>query len=466
MHWIALQPLPPDAADLSDELVALGWWALQFTPKVARVQDMLAIEVSASERLFGGRTQLLGRLFESKPPLALVKYRRGATSLIAIARLQAALSQGMPATAPRMAVDDLPLHTLATALPHLGTLARIGCNTWGDLRALPRGGVARRFGAELLDALDRAYGLKPELYPWLTLPEVFEAKLELQAQVDNAPALMFGAQRLLKQLQLWLQLRQEGALALELGWTMDVRRNTATHGTLVMRTAEPTQDITHLQRLLGENLAKITLPAPALYLSLRTLNTEKMAGKSASLLLEDIQKGDSLHQMLERVGARLGADNVLQLQTRADHRPERMQTWQPVFDKSKLIASNLLNPRASGTKDEKNAIKPRPSDPTTLHTTPQGNALYPTWLLVKPMALLVQHNTPFYLGPLTLLAGPQRIEAGWWGEAMGDGDCVLRDYFIARSEQAGLLWIYRERLGGGDASKALDAPWYLHGVFG
>ena len=183
----------------------------------------------------------------------------------------------------------------------------------------------RRFGEGLLDALDRAYGLKPEIYPWLTLPDVFEAQLELQAQVEAAPALLFSARRLLNQLQVWLQLRNAGVLGMELGWTMDARRNTATQGTLVIRTAEPTQDIAHLQRLISENLAKITLPAPVLYLRLRTLETEKRLGKSGSLLLEEIQKGDSLHQMLERVSALLGATNVLQLKRHADHRPEQMQ---------------------------------------------------------------------------------------------------------------------------------------------
>lgn len=452
MHWIALQPLPPDAADLSDELVALGWWALQFTPKVARVQEMLVLEVSASERLFGGRRQLLAHLFESSKPLAAVNFRRGATSLVAMARLQTALSQGLPASAPRIAVDELPLHTLAAALPYLDTLAHIGCNTWGELRALPRGGVVRRFDAKLLEALDRAYGLKPELYPWLKLPEVFEAKLELQAQVDSAPALLFGAQRLLKQLQLWLQLRQVGALAMELGWTMDARRNTATQGTLVVRTAEPTQDITHLQRLMGENLAKITLPAPVLYLTLRTLQTEKLAGKSASLLLEDVQKGDSLHQMLERVNARLGCGSVLQLKRQADHRPEQMQAWIPVFDLSKLLAASNITPTAH-----------------SLQTQPRGETssdspLYPTWLLAKPLALMVQHNIPHCMGPLTLLARQHRLETGWWGEFLGDGQCVLRDYYIARNEHTGLVWIYRDRLSG-RAGGSLNA-WYLHGVFG
>ena len=58
MHWIALRPRPepsrPELGSLSDAdgppalvdaLSALGWWALQFTPKVAQV----AIEEASEE---------------------------------------------------------------------------------------------------------------------------------------------------------------------------------------------------------------------------------------------------------------------------------------------------------------------------------------------------------------------------------------------------------------------------------
>jgi protein ImuB len=78
MHWIALQPLPdpsrpaggttpdPDGPPaLADAITALGWWALNFTPKVARLEDTVVLEVSASERLWGGRQQLLCQMFES-----------------------------------------------------------------------------------------------------------------------------------------------------------------------------------------------------------------------------------------------------------------------------------------------------------------------------------------------------------------------------------------------------------------
>ena len=467
MHWIALQP-QPDAADLSlpDAQAALGWWALQFTPKVASLGHALVMEVSASERLWGGRQALVQHIFKENKPVAGVLHAQGATSLVAFARLQ---GPELAHTAP----DDLPLSALAAAAPHLATLARLGCTRWGQLRALPRGGVARRWGAPLLQALDQAYGHQPEVYPWLVLPEVFEAQLELIAQVETAPALLFGARRLLQQLRVWLQLRQSGVLALSLRWTLDARRHTATEGELVLRTAEPMLDMGHLERLLSEHLARVTLPAPALYLHLRTLETKKLGGTSASLLPDDLRPGDKLVHLLERLSARLGPHQVLQWQACADHRPEQMQTWLPVMNDSKLIAAHAINTPARSQKILKIPQHPNkatgslpvvdvaasPSSPASAASSSQ--ALWPTWLLVPPLKLVVQHQQPHYQGPLTLLSGPQRMETGWWGAQ----DFALRDYFVARSAQSAWLWIYRERLGGAPDAQEAGADWYLQGVF-
>jgi len=458
MHWIALQP-QPEVGDLSlpDAQAALGWWALQFTPKVAQLGHALVLEISASERLWGGRQALVQHIFKKNKPVAGVLLAQGATSLVAFARLQTA---ELTHTAP----DDLPLTALAAAAPHLATLARLGCTRWGQLRALPRGGVARRWGAPLLEALDRAYGLRPEVYPWLVLPEVFEAQLELIAQVETAPALLFGARRLLQQLRVWLQLRQSGVLALSLRWTLDARRHTATEGELVLRTTEPMLDMAHLERLLAEHLARVTLPAPVLYLHLRTLETQKLGGTSASLLPEDLRPGDSLVHLLERLSARLGGHQVLQWQASADHRPERMQTWLPVMNDSQLIAVKAINTPAKGlkslkiTSDLKNAARELPVADAAAQPS---QALWPTWLLVPPLKLAVRHQQPQCQGPLTLLSGPQRMETGWWGTQ----DCALRDYFVARSEQSALLWLYRERLRVPQGAQEAGAQWYLQGVF-
>lgn len=443
MFWVALQA-SPDAISpaLSDPGAALGWWALQFTPKVARVGDALLLEISASERLWRGRAALLRQIRDSDKPVAEFTIARGLTSLIALARLQEVSTQ-THRTQCRTAPDDLPLASLAAARPHLGTLERIGCTCWGQLRALPRDGVARRFGAGLLEALDRAYGQAPDNYPWLQLPDTFEATLELGAQVVTAPALLFAARRLLNQLQRWLQARHWGVLALALSWTMDQRRHTASQGELVLRTAEASADIGHLQRLLSEQLARISLPAPVLYLHLRSVETEKLSGKTTSLLSNEQTRGDSLQQMQERLCARLGAQQVLQVQACADYRPELMQAWQALSAVT-LQTTLAVNPARAGS--------------------PQGfrqDVLYPSWLLAQPLRLALRDGQPQYHGTLTLLAGPQRLEVAGWDAA----DCALRDYFLVRSVQYGLLWIYRERLANACAAVAAESPWYLHGIF-
>jgi protein ImuB len=79
----------------------------------------------------------------------------------------------------------------------------------------------------------------------------------------------------------------------------------------------------------------------------------------------------------------------------------------------------------------------------------------PLWLLNEPVALAERDHRPWWHGPLTLLAGPERIETGWWDEHR-----VQRDYFIAQGESTGWVWIYRTRLA--DA----DSGWFLQGVFG
>ena len=430
MHWIALSP------SHEPEMDAWGWRALQFTPRVARVEEALLLEVSGSERLWGGRGRLLRLLFKDSEPLEAAHWAEEKTSLTALGLLRLKLAgQAMVQELP----GGLPLAVLSAASEHVQTLARTGCRTWGQLRCLPRGGVARRFGAALLDALDAAYGEHPESYPWLTLPEVFDQKLELPALATSTPQLMWSAQRLLSLLQVWLLARHRGVLALELEWTLDLKRLNGKllppRERLEIRTARPAQDTAHLRRLVGEHLARATLAAPASHLRLRSLETVPWAGASQSLLPEDRVKGERLHELVERLSARLGPHSVVVPRAQADHRPERMQRWTAAKDAA----------------------------PTT-GAAPQWPAddLYPTWLLPCPIPLAVLQDRPQYHGPLRLLTRVQRIEAAWW-ENQG---LALRDYFIARSDEAGLLWIYCERPAAlSDAQAAAPARWFLQGLY-
>ena len=53
----------------------------------------------------------------------------------------------------------------------------------------------------------------------------------------------------------------------------------------------------------------------------------------------------------------------------------------------------------------------------------------PGWLLPRP--------TPLRDHRLTVLAGPERIESGWW-----DGQDVRRDYYLVETSQGQRAWAY------------------------
>jgi protein ImuB len=432
MYWIALQP------SNDEERSAWTWRALQFTPRVSQVEEALLLEASACLRLWGGRRQLLRLLLEQCEPLAAARWADAGTALKALGLLRL---QREGEGAARRAIDEMPLAVLSAAQEHLGSLERIGCRTWGDVRRLPRAGVARRFGAALVEALDCAYGQRPERYRWARIPEVFDVNVELPSLATNAPELLWTAQRLLSHMQVWLQARNLGLLALELEWTLDLRRLNGAelpkYQQLPVRTAQPTQDVAHLRRLIGEHLSRSSLAAPASHLRLRSLDTVPWGGVSKSLLPEDNVPGEALHQLIERLSVRLGAANVVRPQALPDHRPERMQAWQPA--------------QTHGSPPDR---RPLPRD-----------AIYPAWLLPQPLRLELRGEKPQYQGPLRLLVGPQRIETGWW-DAAPDGPAV-RDYFIARSDHAGLLWVYRERPAMDANAQVLPEPvrWYLQGVY-
>ncbi|MDI1271053.1 MAG: DNA polymerase Y family protein [Polaromonas sp.] len=471
MHcWIALQiAITTEPGPLLDEAAlqrTVASLALGFTPRVALVDEAVLLDVTGSLRLFGGLARLMQLLeqrialfFESNRAAAIVQRAQGATSLIALGRLRHAA--GKPGQG-RTRVADLPMHTLTAARPHLGVLERIGCRTWDDLLRLPRDGVARRFGAELLEALDRARGSLPDNHDWLVLPEHFEEKIELNALVTHGPALMAGAERLLASLHAWLLGRQSGICALKLTWHLDKRRDVAPTGEMEVRTAQPGQDLRHVTRLIAEHLAQQQLPAPVHSLSLRSLVTEPLvdAAATTSLLLEARQQGDSAVELIERLSARLGPAQVQAWQPCADHRPEQMQRWVSAQGAIQLIAGGARQTRARGQKGLKK-VEEREA---------RVDALYPTWLLPEPLRLAAVGDSPVYQGPLLRLAGPQRLEASGWlmtGEAAGvrSKPAAIRDYFIYRSQQAGLLWIFSERLPVPQPAHTQRRAWYLHGFF-
>lgn len=448
-HWLAL-PLPVES-DLEAPQQAWTWWTLRFTPHVARLDRALLLEVSGCMRLWGGRSALLGQLAQSSPAAQPLQYAEGATSLVALARLRLLLRGCSAAAVAARAAADLPWPVLDAARPHAAVLQRLGLHNWGQLDALPRHGLARRFGSALLHALDVAFGRAADHYRWQVLPQRFRRTLLLPQRADTASALLWTARRLLGLLQAWLMARQQGVLALELAWQFDQRRagghELPPWQATVLRTAQPVQAMAHLERLLAGQLARVRLLAPASSLRLHVLETAPWRPPTPSLLPEEAPQGEPWHRFVERVGARLGAGCAMQPVLGEVHAPCGRQQWLP--------ASTAL---------------PRPAQmPAAGQMATDG--LLPAGLLQAPRRLGSQEGQPCLDGQrLHLLAGPQRMESGWWGEALAQPGArpvlAARDYFVAQGQDGALLWIYRERATAAAAHAADAAPrWFVQGFY-
>lgn len=432
-------------------LQALAHAALAFTPMVSLDPGAggpcVLLEVQPSLRCFGGLPRLQQRLLAAVTalqPLELQHRLAAAPTAAAaalFARWRADLALGAH-VADRGALHALlaqaPLALLDATGAAAAALQDLGLHTVGQARRLPRNGLARRLGPQLLLALDRAHGDAPDPRPPVRPQPGFSAHCELAERADCSAQLLAAAALLLARLVAWAQAQHArvGGFTLLLQHERRHRAETDAPGCteLGVALAEPSNDPQHLQLLLRERLARLQLPAPTLQLRLRCDRLQHGPAPNGELFPTPASADEGLARLIERLQARLGPQRVCSPVAVADHRPERATAWVPAD------APLAARPAAAGVPSEQAA-------PTR-----------PVWLLEPPQPLPERGGQPWLDGgALQLLAGPERIEAGWW-----DGAPALRDYFVARAADGALAWIYRLRPGG-DA--AVAGGWFLHGRF-
>ena len=438
-----------DAAALQAVLHA----ALAFTPAVtAQDTQTVLLDVQASLRLFGGLPKLRQRLGDALAPLRHQVQLAAAPTALGAALLaqwhprgRGDLVLGPHATqvpALQALLDAAPLWMLQAGREHAAALQGMGLHTLGELLALPRDGLARRFGAGLLDQIDRALGLQPDPRRFAVLPAVFESRLELHTRAENTDQVLHGAAVLLARLVAWAQAQHARVGAFTLRMLHERQRQaTAPPTELHVALAEPALDAAHLQSLLRERLGRCQLAQPTLELRLHCQHLVAGHAPNGELFPTRASADEGLTRLLERLRARLGDAQVQRLQPVADHRPERATRSVP--------AQGGAAPATGAAVDIAAVLHTGATSSLPLHR--------PAWLLPEPLPLAMRDTQPLLQGrPLQLVSGPERIEAGWW-----DGAPVARDYFIALAEDGGLVWLYRSRL----PTVPGEVTWFLQGLF-
>ena len=400
-----------------EALASIAESAQQFTSLVSLIPpDSVLLEVAGSLTLFKGHKNLLARLKQELKELgyeariAVAPTPLGATLLARNGFEEPVIDSHQLHS--RLA--PLPIETLCLDAGLLKKLENLGLSCIGDCLRLPRDGLARRFGPQLLLTFDKILGKVPDPRQPFIPSTRFKSHLLLPAQVDSSESLLFATHRLLLELTAFLRARDGGIQ--ELSLVMTHCKGPATQ--MDLKLVAPSRDIQHLQELIRVQFDRLKLTQSVEELTLCSGDVLPLLAQNQDLLVDRTTMLATGSRLIEQLCARLGTEAVRGIRMSKDHRPE--QSW--------CIC-------APGESGEFGVV-----------------GLRPVWLLSEPRPLKMAYGRPWLQGPLKLQAGPERIESGWW-----DGGDMMRDYFVAKNPKGSQFWIFQER--------RKPNGWFLHGLF-
>ncbi|WP_279482938.1 DNA polymerase Y family protein [Aureimonas sp. SK2] len=430
---------PMDAAADRRLLEAVADWCDRYTPLVALDgTEGLLLDLSGASHLFGGvaalRDDLLARLrAQGFAAEAVVAAHPGtARACVGLRETQALV----PAGGERAAVEGLPAGpALRLAPEEAGRLHRLGLRRVGDLLALPRAGLQRRFGPDLARRLDEATGAaRRPIAPRRPVAMLIRER-RLFEPVSLTEDILRLVSHLAARLCETLAERGEGLREAELAlFRVDghVER-------MSVRTGTPLRDPARIARLFAERLKMADEEIDAGFgfdlLRLSVLAADAMAERQEELAGEGPRPAEDLGALIDRLGTRLGEAAVFALSGEDRHRPEAAQRPAAPFGAASMGLSADLAPRPL-------RLFARPEAVEATAEVPDGPIRQFRW------------RRAFYR--VGRIEGPERIAPEWWRGDTG----AERDYFRVEDEAGRRYWLFREGAGPGAPS-----GWFLHGLF-
>jgi protein ImuB len=431
------------AADLR-ALEGLSDWCVRFSPAVAPdPPDGLILDVTGAAHLWGGEEALIEDL--------RLRFRRADIPVqAAIAETVGAawaLARYSPAHSGRderrllETLASLPVEALRLEPEDAETLVRLGIGTIGALAALPRAGLARRFGPGVRLRLDQALGEAKEALRFRRPPSPFFVRLAFAEPIGAPEDLTRVAYDLTDALAERLASRGKGARRFELAFhRLDGRAET-----LSARTALASRDGPRIARLL---LGRLETIDPGFGIEVATLyadEAEPLAERQGELQPGESvdETGSELSALVDRLTNRLGEGRVWRIEPYESWLPERAVSRTPP-----------LAPSSDKTWPEG---RPRP---VRLFRRPELiEALAPV-----PDDPPVQFRWRGRLHRVRRAEGPERLAQEWWRKPEGEACDAsrVRDYYRVEDAEGRRFWIFRSGLYAPER----PACWWMHGLFG
>ena len=389
-------------------LHALADWALQFSSEICvdPTRWCLWIEIGASLRYFGGLPALGKRIQQGLRELDYSAAFGAALTLEAAALLtwHAKIHPALESPDVERSLSPLSLTSLALDERVIEHLEASGLRTIGEVLALPRASLARRFGPDSTDYLQRLVGEQADVRLRHRAAEIYHRRYEFTEPIAHLEGLLFPLRRMLQEFEGYLRGRDVAIQRLDL----KLAHEDSPESAVVLHTSNPVRDSVRLFVLLREKLERAPWDSAVTEVVLEAREFQAPAILQEDFFDDLAQRSAGWSALLDKLRARLGEQSVKGLDVCDDHRPEHAWCVQTHSPRGEI---NTLTPER------------------------------PLWLIV-PTAIARPNN---------LIGRPERIEAGWWS-----GVDATRDYYLAISDQGARWWVYRD----------IDSnTWFLQGFW-
>lgn len=451
-------------ADPEGDLAALRRLAIlaarRWSPVTALSgSDGLLLDVTGTAHLFGGEERLARRIVRLLARAGFtvrcsIADTPGASWALARHRCEPVTvcppgAQGLALaglSAPALRIDDAAVELLQ----------RLGIDRIGQLIALPRAPLARRFGAKTVLRLDQALGRMPEPLDPVVPPEVIIAQQRFAEPIATAEAIEHWLGELVPRLAVALEAEGLGVQALE----CIADRVDGVPQRIRIGLARPSRDPAHLLRLLKRRIEDVE---PGYGIDAIALHVRRAAPLGPEPVVErlDTETAPDLATLVDTLATRVGLRRIWRMRAVESDVPERTMARMAVLD-----------------PPERGGARPRIDDVGQLDRSPALHPWHPEWpkptrLLRRPerldhvIAELPDHAPRRFTWRgqphrVVRADGPERIYGEWWRRA-AEAEQV-RDYFRVEDETGRRYWLFRR--GDGEQSATGDLSWYLHGVFG
>lgn len=383
------------------------------------------------------------------------------------------------------AIDCLPVRALRISKETAHQLHRLGIETVGQLRRLPRSGLATRLGSDLVRRIDQIVGTAEEAIAMHHTEPEDSAICELEYPTTDKPILLHRIGLLIDEVAARLAGRVRGAL--RLSCRLDLLENHPPSRIDVGLFA-PTADAEHLNRLMATSIENKKLPAMvnritvAVDLSgpLQQVQTTLFDGTSTS----EIGDRRKIARLIETVANRLGTDAVVGVVATNHPRPESAYLLRPLAGRGDNPLSRRANrggkssrPTSTGQGSGFKSPRRTTAEPS-LGPLPSDPLRRPLALYRSPIAIQVLESerdggivevrfgkhTKNNAAPQEIANKPYRVLRSWGPERIEDRSPsigrVVRDYYRIEIEGGGWFWLFRQWRYGETGN------WFLHGRFG